>query len=1634
MANLGCAYGRTNLPSSYAKESSSCLLISSLTSSAYSAPIDIFGGRSIIGIFRKLSSLRKKRRDESCSSQTPSSIPFDVSIPIREDVSQSDNETGAGPLGLTVVYTPKDVPKADIIFVHGLGGTSRWTWSKNKDPDLFWPLKFLPLEADICQARILTFGYNAEFRMKGSVSTSILDFAKDLLYDMKYARDYQNEGLNIGDVPLIFVVHSMGGLVVKEAYIQGQNDPEYDSIIKAVSAIVFLSTPHRGTHLAETLNRILQSTMIISSKNYISELVKNSLTLQRLNEQFRHVAPRLDIVSFYETRATSIMVKSIMVLEKESSVLGYPGEISRALDADHHGVCKFDSPKDPNYIAVKNVLVSLLEKCRSASESKTLVLRSSKKFHDLKSLLAITELPAVDYSFFRDQWVIGTCTWIIEDKKFLEWLQTPEPTSRLLWVSGGPGTGKSVLSSFIINNLVERGVYCQYFFIRFGDQKKRTLNSLLCSLAYQLAQAIPEFSQKLLDLDEATHYGAMAHTTTWDHIFKSILFRIDEQRPLYWIIDGLDEADDPRGIIKTLSEVSRSSIPIRILIVGRRIQEIESAFQTVPSSLNFGTINVEGHQEDLQHYTRHELILPGSPDFKEGIVSRIVQDAQNNFLWIRFTISKLNQCHRRADVELALQELPNGMEAFYNRMASSIARNQMESNKALALNILECVTCSFRGLTIVGLSQILDEDSSELLDLGRSVVDLCGGFLDVDNEGNVTLIHQTAREYLLSDNNRSFRVDPDVAHKHMFLCCMKHLMTIGLRSKVNRNETPEFVHYASKWWSSHLVLTAYGCEQIESVLEKFLTNHWVLTWIHIVATNDQQQLLIQVSKNLAQHFLKQQKNNAKYLVKQELLGAWSTDFAKLVGKFGAGLRRNPESIYKQIPPLCPKNSSIYRLFGEIEAKNIAILGAPFQNWGDLVARIPLNLNDQASTIVAAATLVGIATSRNVFIYSSSTFDEVKFSPIQHGEFLHRAEFNNTATLLATYGYRTTKVWETSTGTCRASVDNPSSRPRPVSMVFKNHDSLLVGHGDKCLRLLDLNKKSPTWQLVANLDEPELEGHFLNLSSYMALSQDGALAVVAYRGHPLSAWEVDGPVHLGHCWRTREQLARGEVIDAVWHPQYPEVLGLYVEGVLFKWSPYDGKVEERFIGASRLSVSKDGNFLATGDKYGIVKVFNTTNLCILHHFTSQNFVLGLTFGHDYTRVYDIRASHWNVWELDLPIKPTAQPTYSGETESDRQNISIVSTKNFCQAWAEGSIIALATSPTGRLYSYGTDMGRVCLVDLHNGRQFTIHPPRGRLQILEMSWSHDGRYISFSDASKTVFIKSVALEEGSSEPVLETVVKISMREISAGPITQLLFHPKSSRLLVSTFHNVHTISLLSLSVDRSLELVGPKCQWIAHPRNPELIIGFGTDRIQIMDWNLAIAQTYHTTSSYYMSSRPMKIVATRNENHILVQARLQDRCLQHSLHCFRVSDLLVPTGVTPDAEQKPEPRVITPIDFPDMPSKFMYLLSSQFQNRIVFLAENLCIYSYQLPTHPGALTTVPVSWSNSGVITTDSSFHSNRRKEDAVAQNFSEIFTLPGDWIEKQWADIPLLCTVWEVEKVFLCVKDGGVIAVRCPALV
>ena len=141
---------------------------------------------------------RTRKSDDSSGSGRSSTGASTFSGETLTRKTQSKNEN---PLGLNVVYEPEAYPTVDIIFVHGLNGTSRSTWSKDKNTDFCWPEKWLPEEPEIGTARVLSFGYNAAASPSSSASTlNVTDFGKNLLFCMKYGKDERKEELNVGQV------------------------------------------------------------------------------------------------------------------------------------------------------------------------------------------------------------------------------------------------------------------------------------------------------------------------------------------------------------------------------------------------------------------------------------------------------------------------------------------------------------------------------------------------------------------------------------------------------------------------------------------------------------------------------------------------------------------------------------------------------------------------------------------------------------------------------------------------------------------------------------------------------------------------------------------------------------------------------------------------------------------------------------------------------------------------------------------------------------------------------------------------------------------------------------------------------------------------------------------------------------------------------------------------------------------------------------------------------------------------------------------------------------------------------------------------------------------------------------------
>ena len=82
-----------------------------------------------------------------------------------------------------------------------------------------------------------------------------------------------------------------------------------------IHGMVFLSTPHKGSNYARTLNNILSAAPTGSPKMYITDLEINSTSLLEINELFRTACGDLTLVSFYESLKTTIGNLKLTVID-----------------------------------------------------------------------------------------------------------------------------------------------------------------------------------------------------------------------------------------------------------------------------------------------------------------------------------------------------------------------------------------------------------------------------------------------------------------------------------------------------------------------------------------------------------------------------------------------------------------------------------------------------------------------------------------------------------------------------------------------------------------------------------------------------------------------------------------------------------------------------------------------------------------------------------------------------------------------------------------------------------------------------------------------------------------------------------------------------------------------------------------------------------------------------------------------------------------------------------------------------------------------------------------------------------------------------------------------------------------------
>jgi len=239
---------------------------------------------------------------------------------------------------------------ADLIFVHGLTGgpITTWTCPGSGEPSGdYWP-KWI--YEDVPGLNVYTLGYPTSlFERWAKKEMSLYERAKASL-------DYI-ASFGLGDRPIGFVTHSLGGLLVKQIVRTGSeaSDDGWNAIAKNCRLVIFLATPHTGSSLASAFTLALPRL----SSQYLHLLRSDSSELDQLNAAYRRLAPELKIstAAYYETSKTKNLA---VVVNRTDADPGVVGAEVVPVDADHIDICKPANRRHPLYLGVRRHVANLM--------------------------------------------------------------------------------------------------------------------------------------------------------------------------------------------------------------------------------------------------------------------------------------------------------------------------------------------------------------------------------------------------------------------------------------------------------------------------------------------------------------------------------------------------------------------------------------------------------------------------------------------------------------------------------------------------------------------------------------------------------------------------------------------------------------------------------------------------------------------------------------------------------------------------------------------------------------------------------------------------------------------------------------------------------------------------------------------------------------------------------------------------------------------------------------------------------------------------------------------------------------------------------------------------------------------------
>lgn len=413
----------------------------------------------------------------------------------------------------------------------------------------------------------------------------------------------------------------------------------------------------------------------------------------------------------------------------------------------------------------------------------------------------------------------STGEWLLVEDNFKSWVDGSG--SSLLFCSGIPGAGKTVLTSLVIDHLESRIAAIKpmvaYVFFDYKDQMRQTATAILRSLLKQVIEFIGEIPQSVQNSYDAKN-SAEEESTMDEGQCISLLKHLIGNVPCgtFLIFDALDECPE----IDDNSQEVRSKMTCAM----KRLATVGKVLITARPHVHPTTISPECHRLEIRatnpdmccyidaRVKEHKRLLQlvrSHPQLADRVKETLCGKANGMFLLARLQMDSLVTQTSPRHVLKALESLPEGLNETFGDAIDRI-RSQSEAYWELAKRVISWIFYAKRRLWISELVIILavEPGDTKFDPLGLHerdlILEVCCGLISIDEQdGTVRLVHYTLQEYLIACWHGLW----PKAEEAVAASCIAYLTLEDVSVHMLERETPaqcRFLSYAANYWSEHL--------------------------------------------------------------------------------------------------------------------------------------------------------------------------------------------------------------------------------------------------------------------------------------------------------------------------------------------------------------------------------------------------------------------------------------------------------------------------------------------------------------------------------------------------------------------------------------------------------------------------------------------------------------------------------------------------------------------------------------------------------------------------------------------------------------------------------------------------------------